>query len=668
LTIGLNAPSLAAHVPLTQVVVGPQTVLQFPQWLGSLLRSAHPDAQQVWVAEQAGPPLQSTGATHAPITQVLPVGQTWPQEPQLLTSFVSSTQPVAQHLSEPVQAGPPLQVAWHIPPAQTLPAGQAMPQPPQFFTSVLVFEHPVVQHCCAPMQAGPPLQVGVHMLFTQLEPGPHTMPQPPQFFESLAVAAHPVAQHVWVAEQAGPPLQVAVHMLFTQLSPTGQTMLQPPQFFGSELIVEHPLAQQVWAPVQPIPPLQPVVHIPLTQAWLGPQNIPQPPQLLGSLLSSTHWLKQFWSGPGQTMPLHTSPPPGCGKQHPPAWQRFAPAGQALPQPPQLARSFWVSMHLVPQHVLPAGQPVIWQFTCWQVPAMHDAPAAQALPQVPQFFGSVLVLTSQPSPTCLSQSAKPALHALMWQALARQAVLPLVTGPHTVPQAPQLFESLAVFAQVTPQQVWLDGQAPPLPQAPTQTPPEHDSPTPQALPQPPQLAGSVCVSISQPSKVAPSQSAKPPSQAPITQVEAAQSAVACGNGPQTMPQPPQSRGFVASSTQSGSQQVRPALHEAPPPQKPTHSKFEHTSPLGHWLFAVHCTHTCVSSRQCGLGAAQSASVLQPTGAGTHLCVVGSQASPAGQLSGEVVQPPEPPEPPVPTGERSLRLHAATASAAASSRRA
>jgi hypothetical protein len=147
-------------------------------------------------------------------------------------------------------------------------------------------------------------------------------------------------------------------------------------------------------------------------------------------------------------------------------------------------------------------------------------------------------------------------------------------------------------------------------------------------------------------------------------------VAWAKGPQTTPQPPQSEGLVASSTQSGSQQVSPALHDAPPPQKPTHWKLSQTSPLGHWGLAVHCTHTCVSSRQCGVGAEQSVSLLQPTGAGTHVCVVGSHASPAGQLSGEVVQPPDPPAPPPPevTGPRSLRPHAATTNAAVSNRSA
>ena len=99
-------------------------------------------------------------------------------------------------------------------------------------------------------------------------------------------------------------------------------------------------------------------------------------------------------------------------------------------------------------------------------------------------------------------------------------------------------------------------------------------------------------------------------------------------------------------QIGSQQVS-APGSTPPAQRPTHWKLER-SPLGHWALVVQTTQVWVSRRQCGVEPEQSASLLQPTWAGTHLCVVGSQASPLGQLSGVVVHPvvapPAPPEPP------------------------
>jgi hypothetical protein len=104
----------------------------------------------------------------------------------------------------------------------------------------------------------------------------------------------------------------------------------------------------------------------------------------------------------------------------------------------------------------------------------------------------------------------------------------------------------------------------------------------------------------------------------------------------VPQAPQFWGSSVVSVQRGEQHVSPLPHALPSPQKPTHWKFEHSSPLGHWLFSVHTTHVWVSSRQCGVGAEQSASDVQPSGTGTHMCVIGLQVSPEGQ-SAFVVQP-------------------------------
>src|SRR5512146_1245090 len=117
-TIGLNAPSSTTHVPLMQSAVAPHTVVQVPQWLGSLLRSAHPVEQQVSPGPQAGPPLHCGGFWQVPATQVPPGAHALPHEPQLLSSVIVSAQPLGQHFCVPVQAGPPLHVAWHAPPTQ----------------------------------------------------------------------------------------------------------------------------------------------------------------------------------------------------------------------------------------------------------------------------------------------------------------------------------------------------------------------------------------------------------------------------------------------------------------------------------------------------------------------------------------------------------------------
>jgi hypothetical protein len=207
----LKAPSFEAHVPPTHAAVAGQTLPQVPQLLLSVVVLAQPLVQHVCPAEQAGPPLQSTGAVQTLATQVSPEAHALPHAPQLLGSLVVSLHPVEQHCSAPVQAGPPLQVVAHMPPLQTSPGAQETPHLPQLFGSVLTSVQPVVaQHSSVPVQAGPPLQVVEHMLFEQSLPGGQAMPQPPQFCESLVVFEQPVMQHCCVAAQAGPPLQVAL--------------------------------------------------------------------------------------------------------------------------------------------------------------------------------------------------------------------------------------------------------------------------------------------------------------------------------------------------------------------------------------------------------------------------------------------------------------------------
>ena len=446
--------------------------------------------------------------------------------------------------------------------------------------------------------------------------------------------------------QTGPPLQVAEQVLFEQLLPGGQAWPQPPQFCELLVVSTQPVEQHCCVPVQPGPPLQEVSlpQIPITQASLTGQSLPQVPQLAGSLATSVQMPLQLTSGAMQAMVLHASPPPARGKQQPPPMQTLAPAGQAAPHPPQLARSLLVSMQVVPQQVLPAAQPVVVQSTVVQTPATQDAPFAQALPQTPQLAGSLVTLTSHPSAIWPSQSAKPVLHEVIRQPLATQPEVPLATiAGQTLPQPPQLLGSSAVTAQVTPQHVWAEGHGEPAPQPPTQVPPEHESPAGQALLQPPQLAGSVSVFTSQPSVTTLSQSAKPGAHATMLHAELAQPARASGKGPQALPQPPQLPGSDVSSVQMGWQQESPFGHTSPL-QRPTHWKLAHSSPLGHWELAVQTTQVWVSVRQCGVGLEQSASLVQPPGMGTHLCVLGSHVSPVGQLSGLVwhalVAPPVP----------------------------
>jgi hypothetical protein len=70
---------------------------------------------------------------------------------------------------------------------------------------------------------------------------------------------------------------------------------------------------------------------------------------------------------------------------------------------------------------------------------------QTWPQVPQLFLSLAVLTSQPSPTLVLQSAKPGLQKLILHVPDEQSPTPLF-GAHAALQAPQSFSDLSDASQ------------------------------------------------------------------------------------------------------------------------------------------------------------------------------------------------------------------------------
>jgi hypothetical protein len=561
---------------------------------------------------------------HMLFKQFEPAGQAMPQPPQFFGSLVVFAQPVLQHCCMPLHAGPPLQVSVQMPPMQFVPAEHFMPQKPQFWESLLRVLHPEGQHVCPGEHIGPPLQFEMH--FPPLQVPPHRFPQPPQFFGSLRRLAQPDAQHERLGGHMGPPLQVAVHMPLAQPKPRGHWTPQPPQLLGSSVMLAQPDLQHESPGAQGPPPLQPVeTHIELMHLPPGGHAMSQPPQLFGSVVGSTQTLLQRIWTPGQTCLPQTLP-----VQQAPPMHDVVPGGQVSPQPPQLFKSLLVSKHVVPQHVNPGEQPTCWQFIVFglHTPAMHAAFGPHALPQKPQFFGSLSTFVSQPSKAWLSQSAKPGSHDPILHEAATQTVPPCGTGPQMIPHPPQFALSELRFAHVKPQHVKAGGQVWFGPQLPTQAPPEHESPKGHVLPHAPQLFGSSPMLVSQPSATTWLQSAKPDVQR-SAQPPPLHVGTAFGKGPHVLPQAPQSDGLVCVSTQSGVQHVRPFMHAPPPPQNPTQWKLEHSSPLGHWALFTHSTHVCVSSRQWGVGAAQSASDMQPPGMGTHICVVGSHFSPVGQ---------------------------------------
>jgi hypothetical protein len=304
--MGSKAPSFEAQVPPTQVERGPQDLPHVPQLFESVLVSAQPVEQQVWLGRQAGPLLQVVGATHSPITQESAGAQGWPQPPQFSGSLVVSEQPVGQHSWPPVQAGPPLQVGMHTPAEQLLPDGQTWPHFPQLFESVEREEQPVLQHSPAE-HTGPPLQVQLPL--THDSNPEQSWPQAPQLVASVIRSEQPFGQHCSVAVQnndSATPHEVTMLHTGAQVpslhpSPAAQALPHDPQFCTSRIRVEQPVLQQVSRLAsQPGPPLQ-TPQPPLMQLTPGTHSWVQTPQLLGSVVVSV-------SQPLAAMPSQSAKP------------------------------------------------------------------------------------------------------------------------------------------------------------------------------------------------------------------------------------------------------------------------------------------------------------------------------------------------------------------------
>ena len=114
------------------------------------------------------------------------------------------------------------------------------------------------------------------------------------------------------------------------------------------------------------PDAQPRMHAPLTQSLPAPQSVPQPPQLRGSVMSAT-----------QRAPHEASP---VGHTHAPAVQ-LAPVGHCVKHEPHAKGSVARLTHEPPQLVRPAAHTVV------HLPSEHTCPVAQAMPQPPQLARS-----------------------------------------------------------------------------------------------------------------------------------------------------------------------------------------------------------------------------------------------------------------------------------------
>jgi hypothetical protein len=229
-----------------------------------------------------------------PPMQVMPVGHSSPQRPQLAPSFKILVQVSPPGPKQPFGVAPPHDSDApppQVPFWQMAPAGQAMPQFPQLpgsrKKSVQIV--PVGDGHILGISGGqvvpPPVP---HMPAWHAMPGAQAWPQPPQLAGSLlrfvqyCVPADPQALG-WAAGHVGAPPQAPCW----HATPAGQLRPQPPQFAASVIGFAQyapPVGrgqaigvggeQVVWVPV----------HMPIWQPTPGGQTMPQAPQFAGSLI------------------------------------------------------------------------------------------------------------------------------------------------------------------------------------------------------------------------------------------------------------------------------------------------------------------------------------------------------------------------------------------------
>ena len=491
---------------------------------------------------------------HVPPPQVAPLGHALPQAPQLFGSVVVFTHVLPQRLGneallhaathvEPLHAvDPPLGAAGHVahtpgagpqskvpeghdphvPPPQVAPLGHALPQAPQLFGSVVVFTHVL------------PQRLGNEALLhaaTHVEPL-HAVDPP------LGAAGH-VAHTPGAGPQSKVPEGHDPHVPPPQVAPLGHALPQAPQFFGSATVFTHALPQRLGneallhaaTHVEPLHAVDPLVGAAGHVAHVLLQSIVPTGQLLQTLAPQPAGqlephMPQFFASLDvlTSQPFEARPSQFAkgavhvGWEQAEETQRSVPPLMlhALPQALQFAGSLDVSTSQpfagFPSQSALGGVHVSTQALFAQVSV--PPAAVQVFPHCEQLFMSLVVLTSQPLEASLSQSAKPALHAVMVHvrtppALVQASVAWLVL--HEVLQSPQWLVVVIVVSQ--PFLGLLSQSAKPALQFKSvQLPPTQDSVAPPAMlhgfAQPPQLLASVFRLISHPFDALWSQSSKP----------------------------------------------------------------------------------------------------------------------------------------------------------------
>ena len=120
-----------------------------------------------------------------------------------------------------------------------------------------------------------------------------------------------------------------------------------------------------------------VLHMPIKQRSEAEQALPHPPQLARSLVTSTQLLPHNLKPLGQSFAQVPLP-------------QTRPVGHTLLHAPQLFGSLVVSVHWPLQLVCGAGQP--------HAPALQVSLASQVVPHLPQLAGSICELMQRPAQT------------------------------------------------------------------------------------------------------------------------------------------------------------------------------------------------------------------------------------------------------------------------------
>jgi hypothetical protein len=459
------------------------------------------------------------------------------------------------------------QVAAHWPPEQTGVAPlQMRPQTPQLFGSYSsTVQTPSQAVCWMPQLAQTPLaqtwlngQMWPHV--PQLSTSLARFSQKPLQLDSPAAQQMPVVLPVGMAQLPlaqlplavqAPPAATPEQTPAVQVPPVPQTLPHPPQFAASVCVFTHAVPQSVEVGAVQVMPHVPDVQVGVPVPAVGPgQTVPQAPQLVALVVVSVQVPAQFVLAPGAAGQQIDGPPgvldaaqlplahcdgavqiePFASFVQAPA-VHVAPAGQTLPQAPQLLVLVVWSTHVPPQFSWPVGQqmlpvgpvPVfgVHVSPVMQVaPGLHGEPvgtlpqtppaqvelAGQTLPQLPQLLLSVAVFTH-----AVPHSVPVGAVHVMPQTggVPEHVVVPVpAVGPgHGVHDVPQLLTEV-LETHVPEQLCWPAGQLRP------QTPPVQLAVPPsggQTWPQAPQLLTSL-LSVEQ----TPPQSTVPCGQEPVPQ--------------------------------------------------------------------------------------------------------------------------------------------------------